>query len=141
MTAPIRLPLHHWPLGWQCGLALAAVVAVGLGARAWVRVSDAAVLALQRTLAEGTRTLEARTLDTRTLGSARLADPRRALPAAPTGLGASTTSPRVANALATLPLRARADDAVRDSGPAGAGSGRQDSGLTPSATRKRATML
>ena len=71
MTAPIRLPLHHWPLGWQCVLALAAVVAIGLGARAWVRVSGAGVLALQRTLAQDTRTL-----DTRTLGSASLADAR-----------------------------------------------------------------
>ena len=63
MTAPIRLPLHRWPLGWQCGLALAALVAVGLGALAWVRVSDAGVVALQRTLAQDTRTLDTRTLE------------------------------------------------------------------------------
>ena len=53
MTAPIRLPLHRWPLGWQCVLALAAVVAGGLGAQAWVRVSEAHVLEWQRTLDQG----------------------------------------------------------------------------------------
>ena len=116
MTTPIRLPLYRWPQRWQCVLALAAVVAVGLGALAWVRVSDAGVLKLQRTLAHDTRTLEARTLDTRTLDSARLADARRALPAAPTGPNASTTSPPNVNTLATLLLRARADDVVRNAG-------------------------
>ena len=53
MTTPIHLPLHRWPLGWQCVLALAAVVAVGLGAQAWVRVSEAHVLEWQRTLDQG----------------------------------------------------------------------------------------
>ena len=71
MTTPIRLPLHHWPLGWQCGLALAAVVAVGLGARAWVRVSGAGVLALQRTLTHDTRTLDTRTPESTRLAGAR----------------------------------------------------------------------
>ena len=71
MTAPMRLPLHRWPLGWQCVLALAAVVTVGLGAQAWVRVSDEGVLALQRSLAHDTRTLNTRELESASLADAR----------------------------------------------------------------------
>jgi hypothetical protein len=101
MTTPLHLPFHRWPLRGQCLLALAAVVVCGLGAQAWLRVSNAGLQASQSTLQ---RT------------KATLAQTRRLPLATPESPDARSQALLAGNVFTTLPPRARADDVVRDAG-------------------------